>query len=66
MTNCWKQVPEERPGFKDLVKHLENLLLERVEYFEFDKVDESKDYYQEQESTESEEDCENELLETSF
>lgn len=66
MTNCWKQVPEERPCFKELVKHLENLLLERVEYFEFDKVDESKDYYQEQESTESEEDCENELLETSL
>jgi len=50
MTDCWKQVPDERPSFQELVLILEELMLQEVEYFDFNKVDESKDYYQVQES----------------
>ena len=50
MTDCWKQNPDERPSFKELVEMLENLMLQDVEYFDFTSLDETKDYYQFQES----------------
>ena len=50
MMDCWKKDPSERPGFQELVLRLEDLMLEEVEYFDFNKVDESKDYYQVKES----------------
>ena len=50
MTDCWKQNPDERPSFKELVEMLENLMLQDVEYFDFNLLDETKDYYQFQES----------------
>ena len=50
MTDCWKQNPDKRPSFKELVEMLENLMLQDVEYFDFNLLDETKDYYQFQES----------------
>ena len=50
MTDCWKQNPDNRPSFKELVEMLENLVLQDVEYFDFNLLDETKDYYQFQES----------------
>jgi len=50
MMDCWKQLSYERPSFQELVLRLEDLMLEEVEYFDFNKVDESKDYYQVKES----------------
>lgn len=45
MLDCWKQDLNERPSFQELVGRLERLMHQKVEYFDFDKVDESKDYY---------------------
>ena len=45
MLDCWKQDLNERPSFQELVGKLERLMHQEVEYFDFDKVDESKDYY---------------------
>lgn len=45
MLDCWKQDLNERPSFQELVGRLERLMHQGVEYFDFDKVDESKDYY---------------------
>ena len=53
MTACWKENHYERPSFQDLVTRLEQLMLREVEYFDFNLVDASKDYYQVQESIES-------------
>jgi len=50
MMDCWKENPAERPSFQELVLRLEELMLEEVVYFDFNKVDESKDYYQVKES----------------
>ena len=50
MLDCWKQDRDERPSFQELLERLEQLMLQEVEYFDFNKVDESKDYYQVQES----------------
>ena len=50
MMDCWKENPDERPSFQELVLRLEELMLEEVEYFDFNKVDESKDCYQVKES----------------
>ena len=48
--DCWKTNRDERPSFQELVKSLEELMLQEVDYFDFNNVDESKDYYQVQES----------------
>ena len=45
MLDCWKQDLNERLSFQELVGRLERLMHQEVEYFDFDKVDESKDYY---------------------
>ena len=50
MMECWKQNPDERPSFQELVVRLEQLMLQDVEYFDFNKVDETKDYYNVRES----------------
>ena len=47
--DCWKQDPDERPSFQELFGRLEQIMLHNVEYFDFEQVDESKDYYQVQE-----------------
>ena len=53
MTACWEENHHERPSFEDLVTRLEQLMLREVEYFDFNLVDASKDYYQVQKSTEA-------------
>ena len=50
MTDCWKKDPDERPSFEELVERVEQMLLREVEYFDLNKMDESKDYYRVQES----------------
>ncbi len=50
MKECWKQEPDERPSFSQLLERMEQLILQEVDYFDFDKLDESKDYYAVQES----------------
>ena len=50
MTDCWKKDPNERPSFEELVGRVEQMLLQEVEYFDLNKMDESKDYYRVQES----------------
>jgi len=46
MLDCWKQDQDERPSFQELFGKLEELMLQEVEYFDFNKIDQSKDYYQ--------------------
>ncbi|CAH3171312.1 unnamed protein product [Porites evermanni] len=46
MKDCWKQNPDERPSFPELVERLEQLVLQEVEYLDFNLLDETKDYYQ--------------------
>ncbi|XP_022804070.1 tyrosine-protein kinase receptor torso-like isoform X1 [Stylophora pistillata] len=48
--DCWKQNQDERPSFQEMVGRLEELMHQEVEYFDFNQVDESKDYYQVQDS----------------
>ena len=62
MLDCWRQDQDERPSFQELVERLEQLMLQEVENFDFDKVDESKDYYHVPETEENDDD-ENEGLE---
>ena len=62
MLDCWRHDRDERPSFQELVERLEQLMLQEVEYFDFDKVDESKDYYHVPETEENDDD-ENEGLE---
>ena len=50
MKDCWKQNPDERPSFPELVERLEQLMLQEVEYLDFNLLDETKDYYQVTES----------------
>ena len=50
MKDCWKQNPYERPSFPELVERLEQLMLQEVEYLDFNFLDETKDYYQVTES----------------
>ena len=56
MLDCWKEDLNERPSFQELVGRLERLMHQEVEYFDFDKVDESKDYYLVQEVKTNEDD----------
>jgi len=46
MLDCWKQDQDERPSFQELFGRLEQLMFQEVEYFDFNKMDQSKDYYQ--------------------
>ncbi|XP_073237928.1 tyrosine kinase receptor Cad96Ca-like [Porites lutea] len=46
MKDCWKQNPDERPSFPELVERLEQLMLQEVEYLDFNSLNETKDYYQ--------------------
>ena len=45
MKDCWKQDPDERPSFSQLLERMEQLILQEVDYFDFEKLDESRDYY---------------------
>ena len=50
MMDCWKQNPDERPSFRELVERLERTMTEQVEYLDLKQLDETKAYYQVQES----------------
>ena len=50
MMECWKQNPDERPSFQELVGRLEGTMTEQVEYLDLKQLDETKAYYQVQES----------------
>ena len=50
MMECWKQNPDERPSFQELVGRLERTMTEQVEYLDLKQLDETKAYYQVQES----------------
>ena len=50
MMDCWKQTPDERPSFRELVERLERIMTEQVEYLDLKQLDETKAYYQVQES----------------
>ena len=50
MKECWKQHPDERPSFQELVERLERTMTEQVEYLDLKQLDETKAYYQVQES----------------
>ncbi|KAJ7383416.1 hypothetical protein OS493_028092 [Desmophyllum pertusum] len=56
MLDCWRQDRDERPSFQELFERLEQLMIQEVDYFDFNKVDESKDYYHVQESKKEETD----------
>ena len=49
MMECWKQHPNERPSFQELVERLEGAMTEQVEYLDLKQLDETKAYYQVQE-----------------
>ena len=49
MMECWKQNPDERPSFQELVERLERTMTEQVEYLDLKQLDETKTYYQVQE-----------------
>ena len=49
MMECWKQNPDERPSFQELVGRLEGTMTEQVEYLDLKQLDETKAYYQVQE-----------------
>ena len=49
MMECWKQNPDERPSFQELVGRLEGTMTEQVEYLDLKRLDETKAYYQVQE-----------------
>ena len=43
MRECWKEDPAERPCFQELFERMEQMMLQiEVDYFDFNKVDESK------------------------
>ena len=50
MMECWKQNPDERPSFQELVERLERTMTEHVEYLDLKQLDETRAYYQVQES----------------
>ena len=56
-----KKIPDKRPSFQELVGRLEQLILQEVEYFDFNQLDESKDYYAVHESTELDVDGDDEI-----
>ena len=45
MLDCWKEEPDERPTFKQLIVQLEQMMTTDTPYFDFEKLDESEAYY---------------------
>ena len=44
MSDCWKEVPAERPTFDQLIVQLEQMMTMDTPYFDFEKLDESEAY----------------------
>jgi len=47
MSDCWKEVPDERPTFEQLIVQLEEMMTKDTPYFDFEKLDETEPYYNE-------------------
>ena len=47
MLDCWKEVPDERPTFEQLIVQLEQMMTTDTPYFDFEELDESEAYYNE-------------------
>ena len=47
MLDCWKEVPDERPTFDQLIVTLEQMMTTDTPYFDFEELDESEAYYNE-------------------
>lgn len=47
MSDCWKEVPDERPTFEQLIIQLEEMMTKDTPYFYFEKLDETEAYYNE-------------------
>jgi len=47
MSDCWKQVPDERPTFEQLIVQLEEMMTKDTPHFDFEKLDETEAYYNE-------------------
>lgn len=47
MSDCWKEVPDERPTFEQLIVQLEQMMTTDTPYFDVEKLDETEAYYSE-------------------
>lgn len=47
MSDCWKEEPDERPTFEQLVGTLEQMMTKDTPYFDFNNLDETEAYYNE-------------------
>ena len=47
MSNCWKEVPDERPTFEQLIVQLEQMMTRNTPYFDLEKLDETETCYNE-------------------
>ena len=47
MSDCWKEVPDKRPTFEQLIVQLEKMMTTDTPYFDFEKLDETEAYYDE-------------------
>ena len=47
MLDCWKEVPDERPTFDQLIVTLEQMMTTDTPYFDFEELDKSEAYYNE-------------------
>ena len=47
ISDCWKEVPDERPTFEQLIVQLEEMMTKDTPYFDFEKLDETEAYYNE-------------------
>ncbi|XP_078344448.1 uncharacterized protein LOC144630040 [Oculina patagonica] len=47
MLDCWKEDPEERPSFEQLISTLETMMTVDTPYYDFEKLDETKACYSE-------------------
>ena len=50
MSDCWKEEPDERPSFEQLISTLEQMMTKSNDYYDFDKLDETQPYYMEADS----------------
>jgi len=47
MLDCWKEVPDERPKFEQLIEQLEQMMTIDTPYIDFEKLYETEAYYNE-------------------
>jgi len=45
MLGCWKENPDERPTFTQLITTLEKMMTTDTPYYDLSKVDETEPYY---------------------